>query len=174
MAGLTKEKMAEARRYRVYKHTLPDGRAYIGMTSEEKLYRRFQYGGNVYNDNFHAAVYDIGWNTVETEILADMYCSWYEAHAVEVSEIEKAFKAGVVLFNKDHAKEKKEPKQIHNLDGVTLVNINTYFPTLKAAAEFIGVTKQAVSIALKENRACKGWTLAYGDVTTKEEEEEND
>ena len=171
MAGMTKEKMAEIRPYRIYKHTLPDGSMYIGLTCEEKLYKRFQYGiGYGYNEEFHNAILDLGWKQVKTEIIADIYCNWYEAHSIERKEIEKAAAAGVKLYNKNHITTKEEPKKKYQLDGVTLIDINAYFPTIKAAADFIGVTKQAVSKALQEDRDCKGWSLAYGDITNKEGE----
>lgn len=170
MAGMTKEQMMMSRVYTIYKHTLPDGSAYIGMTSEEKLNRRFQGGSdNVYNQEFHKAVYELGWKQVKTERLAEIYGTWYEAHKVEVKEIQRAIAAGIVLYNKEHSKPPKEYK--YNVAGVTLIDINRYFPTLRAAAEYIGVTSQAIGLALKENRPCKGYSLAIGDVTEKEEKE---
>ena len=58
----------------------------------------------------------------------------------------------------------------YNRAGVTLLNTNQYFVTIKEAAEFIGVTPSAISRALKENRPCQGWNLACGDLTNIEEE----
>lgn len=167
---MTKEQMMENRAYTIYKHVLPDGSAYIGMTSEEKLNRRFQSGSdNVYNQEFHNAVYELGWKQVKTERLAEIYGTWYEAHAVEIKEIQRAVAAGITLYNKEHNRPPKEYKR--NVMGVTLIDINRYFPTLRAAAEYIGVTSQAIGIALKENRPCKGYSLAIGDVTMKEKED---
>ena len=168
MAGMTKEQMAEVRIYKIYKHTLPDGSAYIGMTSEEKDYRRFQYGGAYEKQPFYKAIIELGWSSVKTDILAQVYGTWYEAHITEVNEIQKAVAAGIILYNKDHIKLPKEPA--YHLEGCTIMEINQYFPTLKAAAEFIGCTKQAISTALKENRCCKKWTVKYGDQTKGEKE----
>lgn len=168
MAGLTKEQMQEVKTYKIYKHTLPNGKSYIGMTNEEKDYKRFQYGcGYSKNEEFHRDIYELGWRQIKTEILAEVYGTWYEGHVAEVAQIQKAIANGEELYNKDHIKLPKEPK--YKLEGCTILETNTYYPTLTAAAAFIGVTKAAVSCALKENRCCKGWSLEYGDVTIKEE-----
>lgn len=165
MAGRTKEQMAEIRTYRIYKHTI-NGVSYIGMSSELKNYKRFQYGaGYEYNSEFHKAIYEEGWKSVTTIILETIVGTFYEAHEREIYWIQDAVKKGEKLFNKDHIKLPEEPK--YNIKGVT-VNGTLYFETMKAAAEYIGVTKAAISCALKENRDCKGFNLEYGN-TLKEE-----
>lgn len=168
---MNKKQMAEIRNYKIYKHSLPDGSAYIGVTSEEKLYNRFQYGnGYCGNSEFHNAVYELGWKEVKTEILAELTSSWYEAHMIEIEEIKKAVAAGIKLYNKEHTKLPAESR--YNLDGCTILDINTYFETFAAAARFIGVTTQGIRNALQHSKVCKGWSLEYGDVTNKNNTED--
>ena len=161
--------MAEIRNYTIYALVFPDGSEYIGVTSEEKLYDRMQYGSGYKKEPVFEAIMKFGWNNVQVVPLIKMSGTWYEAHAVEVEQIQEKVKEGINLWNKDHIKLPKEPK--YKLDGVTLTDINRYFETYAAAAAFIGVTKQAVRAALMENRPCKGWDLEYGNTIIKEEEE---
>ena len=163
---MTKEQMAEIRNYKIYKHTLPDGSAYIGVTAADKDYKRFDYGYGYSKQPFGKAIIEWGWKAVTTELLAEMTCSWYEAHKKEIEEIHKAVAAGIKLYNEDHITLPKE--SVRKTEGCTIIEINKYFNTMKEAGEFIGVTKAAISTALKENRSCKGWNLEYGDVTIKE------
>lgn len=168
MAALTKEKMIEIRDYRVYRHTLPNGAIYIGITQVDKDYRRAQNGNGYINQPFYDAIMEEGWKTVKTDILEEVRGTWYEAHEREIAQIKLHYEQGYVLLNKSNLP--KEPKQYkYNLDGVTIININRYFPTMKDAANYIGVTRQAISLALSEGRSCKGYDLEYGDVTYEEE-----
>lgn len=167
---MTKEQMAEIRTYRVYALIFPDNSQYIGVTSAEKLYDRFKYGSGYKNEPVYEAIMEWAWHNVKQEVLQTIEGNWYEAHAAEVDHIKAAVVSGIKLWNRDHNRPEKEKK--YNLDGVTLTDINRYFETYKAAADFIGVTRQAIRCALAENRPCKGWSLAYGDVTNDEENDE--
>lgn len=164
MSALNKEKMAEIRTYKIYKHTLPDGTAYIGVTSAEDPRQRYQYSCGYNRQPFYEALEEYGWKVVETTILETLNCNWYEAHDRESYWISYYLNLGTFLYNRYQL-----PKEYkYNVEGCTILNVNKYFPTLKAAAAYIGVSKQAVSQALKEGRACKGFDLAYGDITNDE------
>lgn len=169
---MNKEQMAEIRNYKIYKHTLPDGSAYIGVTAADKDYKRFDYGYGYSNQPFGRAIVEWGWKAVTTEILAELTCSWKEAHKKEIEEIHKAVAAGIRLYNQDNITLPKVSR--YKLCGCTIVEVGEYFSTMQAAADFIGVTKAAVSAALKENRKCKGWTLVYGDVINEKNDEETE
>lgn len=59
-------------KYKIYKHTSPTGKVYIGQTSEEKPYRRWQYGaGYKGSPEFYADILEAGWNAFTHEILAE-------------------------------------------------------------------------------------------------------
>ena len=57
--------------YIVYKHTCPNGKVYIGITSREAKLR--WNCGNGYNNNKHfkSAIVKYGWNNIKHEILFD-------------------------------------------------------------------------------------------------------
>lgn len=169
---MTKKQITEIRTYKIYRHALPNGKVYIGTTSAEKLYNRFEYGCGYSKQPFGKEVMEYGWSQVKTDILEEVVGTYKDATIVEAYWIRKCISEGCEVCNKHYAAPEKEYK--YNLAGCTIIDTNTYYESFAAAARFIGVTRQAVKIALDEGRACKGYTLAYGDVTSKEEEEKND
>ena len=56
--------------YTVYKHTVPNGKVYIGITSRS-VYTRWRNGGNGYkkNKHFYAAIQKYGWQNIKHEVL---------------------------------------------------------------------------------------------------------
>lgn len=166
---MNSKQVAETRTYKIYRHMLPNGKVYIGTTSAAKLYDRFKYGSGYSSQPFGEAVAEYGWSQVTTEVLDEITGTFAQATVIETYWIQKHVMEGYDVCNKVHAAPPKEYK--YNCEGCTIVNTNTYFESFAAAGRFIGVTKQAVRLALQENRPCKGYTLAYGDVTVKEEEE---
>lgn len=58
-------------RFKVYKHTAPSGKIYIGITGQE-VNKRWQNGlGYVGNDYFMKAIKKYGWDSIKHEILFD-------------------------------------------------------------------------------------------------------
>lgn len=164
---MNEKQVAEIRTYKIYKHALPNGKVYIGVTSAEKLYDRFHYGSGYSTQPFGKEVMEYGWSQVTTTVLEELTGTYAEASTIEAYWIQKHVREGVEVCNKHHAAPPKEYK--YNLNGCTIVDTNTYYESFQAAAAFIGVTRQAVRAALQEGRPCKGFTLAYGDTTIKEE-----
>ena len=165
---MTREQMAEIRTYKIYRHMLPNGKTYIGLTSAEKLYDRFDYGGGYKTQPFGKALVEFGWSQVKTDILAELEGDYYMASAIEEYWIQKHVVDGYDLCNKAHAAPPKESK--YNCGGCTILDTNTYYETFAAAARFIGVTTQGVRNALANSKVCKGWRLEYGDATISDEE----
>lgn len=62
----------EEKKYKVYKHTVPDGRVYIGVTCQKNPKRRFDRGRG-YKDNIHFFRFILknGWDCIVSEILYD-------------------------------------------------------------------------------------------------------
>lgn len=62
----------EEKKYKVYKHTVPDGRVYIGITCQSNPKHRFDRGRG-YKDNIHFYRFIIknGWDCINSEILYD-------------------------------------------------------------------------------------------------------
>ena len=160
---MNEKQVAEIRTYKIYKHELPNGKVYIGATSAEKLYERFKYGSGYASQPFGAAVAEYGWSQVSTVVLEEITGTFAQATIVETYWIQKHMAEGYEVCNKIHAAPPKEYK--YNCGGCTILETNTYYESFAAAARFIGVTKQAIRLALQENRPCKGWHLVYGDKT---------
>lgn len=57
--------------YCVYKHTCPNGKIYIGITSKKPLYRWDNGNGYRNNSHFFNAIIKYGWNNIKHEILFD-------------------------------------------------------------------------------------------------------
>ena len=55
--------------YKVYKHTFPNGKVYIGIT-QQTLIRRWQNGKGYYKNSFISkAINKYGWENVKHEVL---------------------------------------------------------------------------------------------------------
>lgn len=61
--------MREEKTYSVYKHTFPNGKAYIGITSQKPEKRYSNGAGYKKCPKMHAAILHYGWNNVEHELL---------------------------------------------------------------------------------------------------------
>lgn len=86
--------------YKVYKHTFPNGKVYIGITSQP-LEKRFENGrGYKKCPKIHNAILKYGWNNVEHELLYDGLTK-QEAESKEIELI--AFYGSVENgYNADH------------------------------------------------------------------------
>jgi group I intron endonuclease len=75
--------------YKVYKHTAPNGKIYIGITSQQDINRRWQSGyGYKGNEHFYRAIKKYGWSNINHEILFDGL-SKEEAERKEIELISK-------------------------------------------------------------------------------------
>lgn len=55
--------------YSVYKHTAPNGKVYIGITSQYPLYRWSNGNGYKHNSHFYSAILKYGWDNIKHEVL---------------------------------------------------------------------------------------------------------
>lgn len=86
--------------YKLYKHTFPNGKVYIGITSQT-LKDRFQ-NGNGYKKcpKMHNAILKYGWNNIEHELLLDgLTKQEAEAKEIETIALYDSVKNG---YNADH------------------------------------------------------------------------
>lgn len=138
--------------YKVYKLTLPDGRAYIGMTSQDKLYKRWQYGsGYSSQSRFYNEIYQVGWNNVRKEVLE-------EVPSKELALLREKYYIGVYKtylpengFNTQGKHYFDEPKEKYKY---VCVEPNLEFDTLEEAGAFAGVCKEAIRQAILRGRKC--------------------
>lgn len=62
--------MEEDRRFYVYKHTFPNGKAYVGISSRKNPNYRYGNGGSRYNtDLMRRAIQKYGWENIQHEII---------------------------------------------------------------------------------------------------------
>ena len=77
----------DGKSFTVYKHTAPNGKVYIGITSQENVNRRWQYGyGYRSQELFARAIKKYGWNAFKHEILYKGLTK-EEAERIEISLI---------------------------------------------------------------------------------------
>lgn len=86
--------------YKLYKHTFPNGKVYIGITSQS-LADRFQNGhGYSQCPKMHNAILKYGWNNIEHELLLDgLTKQEAEAKEIETIALYDSVKNG---YNVDH------------------------------------------------------------------------
>lgn len=73
--------------YTVYKHTAPNGKVYIGITSQKPEYRWKNGNGYKKNKHFYRAILKYGWDNIKHEIICQSPMSAAQAGAVEKSFI---------------------------------------------------------------------------------------
>lgn len=61
--------MKKQNKFYVYKHTTPNKKVYIGITSKNPLYRWANGNGYKNNDHFFRAILKYGWDNIKHEIL---------------------------------------------------------------------------------------------------------
>ena len=111
----------EEKKWKLYKHTTPNGKVYIGITSQKNINRRWKNGyGYSRHPYFNKAIEEFGWNNIkhevlfenlskeEADLLEQMYISLYDSNNKELFNLKDNIKLqvlenlsdsyGVVLF----------------------------------------------------------------------------
>ena len=57
------------KKYKVYRHSFPNGKVYIGITKQTLAERKSS--GYYHNSQMQNAIYEFGWKNIESEILFD-------------------------------------------------------------------------------------------------------
>lgn len=143
--------------YKIYKHTTPDGRAYIGYTGEDKAYKRWCYGAGYINQpRFYEAIMMFGWNNIQHEILEEVetkeeakkreryYINLYQTYIDS---------NGFNTYTNNSRGGKK--RWIRNLDTGEL------FRSCREAGETVDRTAAAISYACLNNKKCGGYFWQY-------------
>lgn len=128
--------------YKIYKHTVPDGRVYIGYTSL-KPESRWQ-NGRGYKDNpaFFEVILTEGWNNIKHEILEEV--DTIEEAIIKEAECIKLYKSYLPQFgfNRQAPTFQSKKKKIFICEETGQV-----FNSLKEASESVGVCVSAISRA---------------------------
>lgn len=139
--------------YSVYKITAPNNKVYIGMTSINPVKRWAGGRGYEHNKMFWEDIIKYGWDNFRREIVLTTD-NEDEAHEKEIELIlyYDATKSDLgynkrVISNPIHSSKCK---------GVTCINTNRKFKSLKKASKFAQVSEQVIK------EACEGKRLTAG------------
>lgn len=155
------------RSYCIYKHTLPNGKVYIGQTCHPQ--QRWRPSSYVNNCLFHRAILKYGWENITHEILKDNL-TLEEANEAEKYYIKKyqstnidygynlrdgGESGGKFVYKTEKFKERYKQVYQYTLDGIFL----TEWENLTFAAEALGDIKKICGIS----NCCSGnRKSAYG------------
>lgn len=139
--------------YKIYKHTMPDGKCYIGQTNLDPIYKRWNYGhGYRLNKPFYNDIIQVGWNNIQHEILEEV------ATKAEAADRERYY---ILLYRSN------EPEFGYNKSTnfsslpktrkyVRCIETGKLYETATAVAAEVGVSKQAICHAITNESACRG------------------
>ena len=157
----------------VYRHTSPEGKVYIGTTSQdpEKRWR----GGLGYADNLHflADILDFGWRNFEHEILLSGLTA-EEAYRREAELIQEYnstdpqfgynLSAGQpkkrVTSQTRKAREQSSSAQ-KSARAVRCVETGEVYPSASAVANMLGVDRSSLRKQIRRGQSCHGYHWEY-------------
>lgn len=147
--------------YCVYKHTCPNNKVYVGITSN--LNQRFRHRDYRNNKHFYDAIQKYGWDNIKHEIL---YTDLTKEEA-EVKEIELIAKY-----------KSNDPKFGYNIrtggsrGGIKIKQFDkngrllNLFDSIKDASKITGICSSAICQVCKQNRQSAGgyiWRYEHDD-----------
>lgn len=146
--------------YSIYKLTLPDGRAYIGMTSQQKLYKRWDYGGGyVKNERFYNEIVNVGWRNIKKELLE-------QVPTKELALLREKYYIGIYKtflpeygFNTHGKHIFDKPKEKYKY---LIVELGLEFNTLQETGDFLGLTKERIRQVIVSGKTCRSKTYDKG------------
>lgn len=139
--------------YKIYKHTMPDGKCYIGQTKAEKIYDRWKYGSGYRNQTrFYNDIVEIGWKNIKHEILEEV------ATKSEAIERERYY---ILKYRSNepeygYNKHTNFSSQSKVRKYVRCVETGEVYESGAAAGVAIGRTTAAISYSILHNKTCKG------------------
>lgn len=138
--------------YKIYKLVSPNGKVYIGQTSQEKMYNRWKYGnGYNYSKDLYNDILEYGWKNFNHEVIDTAETS-EEAHKKErqyILQYESYKKNKGYNKHKNNTSAEKEPKCY-----IRCVETGELYPSAAEAARAIHKTRQAVSKAVVTQGKC--------------------
>lgn len=143
----------------IYAHVFPDNSMYIGQTSQDKMYKRWGYGGNYdYNPAMKQAIAFWGWCNVDHIILEQTMMTKEECNARECELTMFYVDKGVKVLNKYNAANpcRYRTKEITQEYEYIDVSTGMTYNSLRAAARDIGCSHELVRLSVKDGRFIKG------------------
>lgn len=113
----------EGRKYCVYKHTLPDGRYYIGATYRGE--KRWGKDGCHYKNNkdFYALIKRYGWNNIKHEILFSSLSS-SQVREIERRLISETMPSGLSLNKRSGGYYSVYKEKMHEIVGLRKIGLS--------------------------------------------------
>lgn len=164
--------------YCVYKHICPNGKVYIGITSQNPLRRWREGNGYIHNDYFYNAILKYGWDNIRHEIL---FSNLTEEEACEKElELIAEYKSNQREFGynicdggninhftdeyKCHLSVRYSDEGNPRARKVRNIDTNETFKTVKSAAQSVQGTKTGIARACNGiNHTHKGYHWEYLD-----------
>lgn len=144
--------------YKIYKLTSPENKVYIGITSQEKLYDRWQYGsGYVANKPLYNDILAFGWKNFKHELI-DTAETHPEAIKKEREYILQ-FKSNEEEFGYNSHTNASSVDKLHRY--TKCVETGELFETLGDAGKKYGRTRQAISYAITHGTKCARYHWEY-------------
>ena len=156
--------------YKVYKHTFPNNKVYIGITKLNKPEYRWKDGKGYKNQPLmYDAIQKYGWDNIEHKIL---YYGLTKEEAEQIeSELIKEYKSNNIefgynsesggSFNKTISEEAKQKLSESRTRKVTCVETNITYNSAKEASEITGINKYGICCACNGRQKTSGgyhWT----------------
>lgn len=164
--------------YTLYKHTLPDGKIYIGCTARAPEVRWAGGHGYQKNQRFYEAILYHGWSNIDHEIIAsnlDKESAFRLEHELIVShrsyEPERGYnvstgfgRTGFSIKHSEETRNKISQSRIGKMAGkdspvaraVFCVELNCVFDTAKQAQDMTGVNKAHICQVCRGQRKRAG------------------
>ena len=135
--------------YSIYKLTLPNGKIYIGLSSQEDLADRWQNGRGYHeNRKLYQDIFQYGWLNIQKEILETVE-NKKKAYERESYYIQK-FSSVDEGYNKYKQLPDNKKKLIHNITK------DEYYRTAVSAGQAYKCSDSAIHYAIKNHTPCKG------------------
>lgn len=174
--------------YRVYKHTSPEGKVYIGITSQDPERRWIGGFGYASNTAFFVDIVRLGWDNFDHEVLASGLC---ETDALKLEQElitahhsnwpDRGYNVSAspskprVVKQRDDPRSSpnvvpKDPSEIRSWRGggstpkkVRCVELDVIYPSARAAARSIGVVPNSLRQAIAAGHRCHGYHWIFVD-----------
>ena len=141
----------------IYAHIFPDKSIYIGQTSQEKLYKRFQYGqGYDKQPEIYEKIMFWGWSNIEHVVLEEGVMTKEQCNKKECDYTIDYFNKGYNVLNKYNTvnpyRYRKKNKEYVYIDLLT----NKEYSSLRAAAADIGYSHERVRQSVTKGDVLRG------------------
>lgn len=174
----------EEKKWKLYKHTTPNGKVYIGITSQKNINRRWKNGyGYSRHPYFNKAIEEFGWNNIkhevlfenlskeEADLLEQMYISLYDSNNKEhgynmsfggdtslgrVLSNETKEKIGKANSGKNNGMYGRKGKDNPSSKKIICITTNEIFDYIKQASEKYNAGSSEIS------KCCKGKLKSAG------------